>query len=198
MDAARKPEGLPIVVYDLEIKLPIDGKVIGWKSFDRMGISVGVSYDYRDGDYRTFFDDNIGELVEQLHSAKLIVGFNHIGFDNQLLRGSGLPLKPDEELTQYDILLESRKSLGGDQFAKGLKLDNHLEGTFGREAMKTGHGELAPVLYQQKKWGPLTSYCIADVNRTRRLFEHIWEHSFVVTPVHGKRFLAPPLARLPL
>jgi DEAD/DEAH box helicase domain-containing protein len=194
--------GLPIVVYDLEIKHAVDGKVVTWTSFDRMGISVGVAYDYRTGDFRVYFDDDIRELVDQLHSAKLIVGFNHIRFDNRLLRGTGLPLKPDSELQNYDIKVASQYAMGwrpGDKFPSGLKLDNHLEGMFGKAAMKTGDGALAPELFHQKKWGKLTSYCIADVRRTCMVFEHIWQHREVTTPVHGTcKILTPPQAMLGL
>jgi hypothetical protein len=61
-----------------------------------------------------------------------------------------------------------------------------------------GHGELAPVLYQQKKWGPLTSYCIADVRRHCMVFENIWEKGWVRTVAHGLKHLADPRARLKL
>lgn len=184
-------KGRSAVVYDLEIKKPIGEDGVTWEDHHRMGISVGVSFDYRTGDFTTYFDDNMASLVEQLHSAELIVGFNQIGFDNKLLRASGYPLKPDSELNQYDILEQSRRAIGPG-FHKGLKLDNHLEGMFGREMMKTGHGELAPIQYQKKQWGPLVSYCIADVRRTCLVFEHIWEHQFVVTPAHGKQFVGDP------
>jgi DEAD/DEAH box helicase domain-containing protein len=184
-------QGKSVVVYDLEIKECIGENGITWNSHDRMGISVGVSFDYRTGDFRTFFDDNMGELVDQLHSAELVVGFNHIGFDNKLLRSSGYPLKPDSELVQYDILAESRKSIG-QQFAKGLKLDDHLDGIFGPHMKKTGHGELSPKQYQAKQWGPLVSYCIADVRRTCLVFEHIWREQFVITPTWGKKFVSDP------
>ena len=37
--------GKNIVVYDLEIKRTIDKINVGWKDFDKMGISVGVLFD---------------------------------------------------------------------------------------------------------------------------------------------------------
>jgi hypothetical protein len=202
IDEKNQLKGKSIVVYDLEIKLPIDGKTVTWSSFGSMGISVGVSFDYRDGDIRTYFDDNMHELVAQLNGAEMVVGFNQIGFDNKLLRAQ-VPnlnsLKSDEELLNYDILVESRKSLGyrpGDPFPKGCKLDNHLEAMFGKAAMKTGHGELAPQLYQKKQWGPLVSYCIADVKRTCMVFENIWHEGWVQTLVHGQKWVTAPQSLL--
>jgi DEAD/DEAH box helicase domain-containing protein len=189
-------KGRKITVYDLEIKRCIGEDGITWDSHDRMGISVGVSFDYSTGDFRTFFDDNLGELAEQINSAELVVGFNHIGFDNKLMRASGYSVLPDTHLKQYDILLASRKAVQerqpGQKFPKGLKLDDHLKGMFGESLMKTGHGELAPKLYQEKKWGPLVSYCIADVRRTCMVFEHIWEQQSVTTPMWGKLFVSDP------
>lgn len=186
-------KGQPIVIYDLEIKKPIDGKEVTWSTHDRMGISVGVSFDYRTGDFRTFFDDNMAELADQLNGAGLIVGFNTIGFDNVLLRASGFNLKPDSELRQYDMLVESRRGMGwrpGDRFPSGMKLDNHLEVMFGIK--KTSDGAEAPHMYQRREWGKLTSYCIADVTREKMLFEHIWEHGTTKTAAHGENKCAPP------
>jgi DEAD/DEAH box helicase domain-containing protein len=186
-------KGQPIVGYDLEIKNPIDGKEITWSTHDRMGISVGVAFDYRTGDFTTYFDDNMADLASLLNGAGLIVGFNHIGFDNSLLRASGFPLKPDSELRQYDMLVESRRAMGwrpGDRFPSGMKLDNHLEVMFGIK--KTSHGEEAPHMYQRREWGKLTSYCIADVRRECMLFEHIWNEGWTETLAHGRKLCAPP------
>ena len=97
-------EGSNIIVYDLEIKKTIEQCSKGWDSLDEMGISVGCAFDYRSMRYRCFMDDNINELVERLNEPDtMIVAFNHIKFDNALLRATGLPLKPDDELHNYDM-----------------------------------------------------------------------------------------------
>ena len=168
--------GKNIVVYDLEIKNNIDKVKIGWKDFHLMGISVGVCFDYREMRYRVFMDDNINSLVSRLNEDKtLAVAFNHIGFDNNLLKKDPLitvPLRQDTRENNYDMLVESRMGAGADMFAKGFTLDNHLE-VMGLP-MKSGHGSNAPELYQQGRLGELIDYTITDVDRERRLFERVW------------------------
>lgn len=182
-------EGKNIVVYDLEIENEIDGKEITWNTHDKMGLSVGALYDYKTGDYSVYFKEDAPELIERLNSARLVVAFNQIGFDNKLLRAlhPGL-LQPDEVLNNYDMLLEARKACGGG-FVKGLKLDNILEGTFGAEFMKTGHGEMAPKWWKEGKRAKVVSYCLADVRREKTLFEHFVEKQWFTSAVHGKRIL---------
>jgi DEAD/DEAH box helicase domain-containing protein len=191
--------GKNIVVYDLEIQKTIgdqpDGSKIGWNDHDRMGISVGVLFDYETGDFNVHMQDNMGELVERLNRADMVVAFNQIGFDNKLLRASGFPLKSDQELMNYDMLLEVRKGMGyreGGAFPKGCKLDDCLKGTFGEKFMKTANGEEAPKMFQAGQIGKLTSYCVADVTREKALFEWIWMTGIAKTPLHGVHTLRPP------
>lgn len=164
--------GKNILVYDLEIKNPIETLSRGWDAHDEMGISVGCAFDYRDMRYRVFMDDNILQLVERMNEPNtLIVAFNHIHFDNRLLRASGLPLKPDHELKQYDMLLESREGAGCKGPQKGFKLDEHLKTL--RLPMKTANGAMAPIMWQGKRYGELIDYCLNDVTQEKALFEHI-------------------------
>lgn len=182
----QKLIGKNFVVYDLEIKNEIDGVNVTWKTKDKMGLSVGALFDYRTGDYSVYFEENAPELAERLNEADMIIGFNTVDFDNELLRVHAPKLKPAEELKNFDMLVASRKACGGG-FLKGLKLDDHLLGTFGEDFMKTGHGAEAPKWWQQGLKAKVTSYCIADVRREKTLFEHIIEHGWVITPTHGQK-----------
>ena len=139
----RALRGSNIVVYDLEIENVIDGTNVTWNTHDKMGLSVGCLYDYETDDYSVYFLEDIQRLCERLNRADLVVAFNQVGFDNKLLRALGGDLR--EDLPNYDMLAESRKSVGGGGFKKGLKLDDHLQAIFGKDKMKTAHGELAPV-----------------------------------------------------
>lgn len=181
-----------IVVYDLEIENVIDGKNVTWSTYDKMGLSTGCLYDYKTDDYSVYFKDDIPSLCERLNNADLVVGFNTTGFDNNLLRALGGNLKPDSELKNFDMLFHSRAAVGwvpGARYPTGMKLDNHLEATFGLEFMKTGHGEDAPKMWQEKKFGQVISYCLADVKREKMLFEQIVNKQWVETAAHGKRFI---------
>lgn len=190
-------KGRAVIVYDLESKIAFQPGE-RWE-LERMGISVGCAFDYMSGDYFVFLEDNLPDLVRMLNAAELVVAFNQIGFDNKLLRASGLGLNPDELMMNYDMLQESRTAMGyqpGDKYPSGLKLDHHLEATFGKDFMKTGDGLEAPRLYQERKMGQLISYCLADVRREKMLFEHIMKVGYVDTFAHGCRKMRDPRSLL--
>lgn len=186
--------GQNVAVFDCEIKNVIDGQKITWNDHGDMGISVAVAFHYKTMEYKVFMDDNIEELPLFLNSCDLISGFNITGFDNPLVNASTkTPLRGD--LNIYDLLVESRLAAGwkqGQQFPRGMKLDDHLLATFGKENMKTDHGANAPLLWQSGKLGELVSYCIADVKRECMLFEHVWSGLSVKTPTHDSRVLRDP------
>lgn len=189
-----------IVVFDLETKTEIGiAGCPGWTDYDKMGISVGCSFNFKTQDFKVYFDDGLEELYEELQNADLVSGFNITGFDIPLIGAQILLKKPNETLLPirrvYDPLFYSRKAVGykqGGSFPKGLKLDNHLDGTFGKAHMKTGDGANAPKLFQEGKISQLTSYCLADVKREAMLFRHIWDHGYVRTPEHGLKELVRP------
>lgn len=199
--------GKNIVVYDLEIKEIIGStievkkdnlteiKQIGWNNHDLMGISCGVMWDYFTMEFTVFMDDNMQELGRRLNSADLVVAFNHIGFDNKLLRANGIDLKPDTELKNYDMLVEGRKGIGwreNDKFPSGCKLDEFLLATFGQAFMKTASGEEAPKMWKNGEVGRLISYCLADVTREKALFEYLWENGVAFTQTNGVHRFAHP------
>lgn len=166
--------GKNIVVYDLEIKKTIEQCSRGWNSLDEMGISVGCAFDYRDNRFKVFMDDNMQLLVDRLNEPNtLVVAFNHVHFDNKLLRASGYALKEDSELKNYDMLRVSREGAGlvANAIIPGFKLDDHLQ-AMGIE-MKSANGAQAPIMWQQKRLGELVSYCLHDVRVERLLFEHM-------------------------
>lgn len=195
-------QGLNIVVHDAEIERlvgsphPTQNRPITWEDHDAMGISVVCLFDYVDMEYKVFMKDNLDELAKRLNSADMIVGFNVIDFDHRLYRANGVALKPESELRTYDILVESRKALGikeGSPRPGGLRMNNHLLGTFGPESIKTADGADAPGMWQRGEIGKLVTYCISDVFREKRLFEHICAYSLVVTDTHGTKYVRHPL-----
>ena len=174
--------GRNIVIYDLETKVPVDQCSKGWSSMDEMGISVGALFDYRTLRYRIFLQDNMQELIDRLNEANtLIVAFNHIWFDNRLLRASKYALKDDKELNNYDMLVVSRKGANAPFNAPGFKLDDHLEAL--NLPLKTGSGVNAPIWWQEGKYGKVIDYALSDVTQERALFQHLW-----VTGMCGCKF----------
>lgn len=177
-------KGQNILVFDCEIKNEIKNG-IKWTDYDKMGMSVTASYNFRTDDYKIYFDDNFSELIADLHSAEMVTGFNIKGFDIPLIETIG-KFKLSEKIIIYDMLEVSRKSVGN-MYANGLKLDNHLESIFGSEGMKSNNGAMAPIMWQEKQIGSLCSYVLRDVNREKALFEHIWQNGWVKTETHGQK-----------
>lgn len=186
-------KGQNITVFDCEIKEEINKNGIGWRDFDKMGISVACAFNFKTLDYSVFMDDNLEELVELLNSSDIVSGFNIPGFDIPLVAASTkTPLKIKKV---YDLLHESRLASGwkpGMKFPSKMTLDDHLEETFGKEDMKTAHGSEAPLMWKQGKIGKLVSYCIADVKRECKMFQHVWNRQMVKSPLHEARLLKDP------
>ncbi len=148
--------GKNIFVYDLEIKKEIVECTNGWMSHNEMGISVACGFDYREMKYRVFMDDNITELVDRLNEpGTIVVAFNHINFDNKLLRVNGLKLKPDADLKNYDMMRVSKMGASSSEYSvhKGFKLDDHLREN--KLPLKTANGALAPGWFKTGKMGKL-------------------------------------------
>lgn len=178
--------GKNIVVFDCEI----ENDVIDWARKDLMGFSVGCLFDYKTGDYGVYFKEDIQRFADRLNSADLIVGFNILGFDNELIRAQGGTLKADADLKHYDLLYYSRLAMGwtpSQRFPKGMRLDDHLEATFGADQMKTEDGALAPKMWRDGKRGEVVSYCLADVRREKMLFEQVFNYGWAKTAAHGQK-----------
>lgn len=194
--------GQNVCVFDLEIKNLVDLKAgIGWKDYDKMGISVGGVFSYRTMSSHVFMDDNIHELPQFLCEHDLVSGFNIDGFDIPLLLSQKLPNGEsfaqlfNRPMVTYDLLYFSRRATGwtDDQpFPKAMRLDDHLEATFGMNWVKTGDGADAPALWQSGKLGKLISYNLDDVKRECKLFERAWDGLPIATAKNGAHILHPP------
>lgn len=173
-------EGQNIIVFDAEIKIPVNVCSKQWASLNEMGISVACAFDYELMRYRVFLDDNVHELIERLNKPEtVIVGFNHISFDNMLLRANGFDLKKDSELKNYDMKVISQEAagVGINERVSGFKLDDHLKAC--GLPMKTANGAIAPIWFLRGEMGKLIDYCLADVSQERALFEFMQLHGHV-------------------
>ena len=75
-----------IVYFDLETQRSA-GDVGGWDKKCDMGMSVGVTYSTKLGKYQVFGEAQVDGLISQLRGADLVIGYNHINFDYQVLMG---------------------------------------------------------------------------------------------------------------
>lgn len=181
-----------MLIYDCEIIKAIRGKneelrqgieyCDGWLDFPNMGISCIGAYDYEADRYRVFCKDNFAEFQKLVEAHDVVIGFNSIGFDNNLCAANQI-IVPDEK--SYDILVEVWLAAGLGPLFKypshvGFSLDAICRIEFG--LAKSGHGALAPVDWQQGKIGSVIDYCLNDVKITKRLFDHISQTGSIADP----------------
>jgi uncharacterized protein YprB with RNaseH-like and TPR domain len=159
-----------IVYFDLETQRSF-GDVGGAKNKDKMGISVGVAYSTRTGQYHIFGEDQTDALVDMLLKADLVVGYNHIYFDYPVLQGYTILDLPNQTLN-LDMLIEVEKVLG-----HRLKLDSIASATLGMG--KSADGLDALRWWQEYKktrnlepMMKIAEYCCYDVKVTKEVHEY--------------------------
>src|SRR5437762_12995792 len=97
-----------IVYFDLETQKSAD-EVGGWEKISRMGMSVGVTYSTARGDYRIYGEKQVDDLIRELQRADLVVGFNHLRFDYEVLHGyTALDMR---QLPSLDMLVDLQSKL---------------------------------------------------------------------------------------
>src|SRR5438132_13991200 len=142
-----------IVYFELETQKSAD-EVGGWDKINRMGLSVGVTYSTARGSYQVYGERNVDDLVKELQRADLIVGFNNLRFDYEVLHGyTALDLR---QLPTLDLLLDLAEKL-----QHRLSLDAIATATFGLE--KTAEGLQAIQWFREGRLLDIAQYCCYDV-----------------------------------
>jgi hypothetical protein len=155
-----------IVYFDLETQKSADD-VGGWDKISRMGMSVGVTYSTARGGYTIYGEAQVEGLVKDLQRADLVVGFNNLRFDYEVLHGyTPLDLR---QLPTLDLMVELQNKL-----QHRLSLDAIAVATFGVE--KTAEGLQAIEWFKQGRLMELAEYCCYDVKITRMVHEYGVRH----------------------
>ncbi len=149
------------VVFDLETQRSFQ-EVGGRHNLHRLGLSVAVTYSTAAGEYHHYTEDTVAELVEELKTADLVVGFNVISFDYQVL--SAYTDYALRQLPTVDMLDDIYRTLGF-----RLSLDALASATLG--VSKSADGLQAIRWWRQGKMQELFDYCQQDVEVTRQLYE---------------------------
>src|SRR3954453_14409919 len=119
-----------IVYFDLETQKSAD-EVGGWDKISLMRMSVGVTYSTERGSYKIYGEKQVDDLIHELQRADLVVGFNHLRFDYEVLHAyTTLDLR---QLPTFDMLVDLQRRLD-----HRLSLDSIATATFGVE--KTAEG----------------------------------------------------------
>src|SRR5258705_12995924 len=97
-----------ILYFDLETQKSAD-EVGGWDKIRDMRMSIGVTYSSARGEYRIYNEKQVDDLVAELQRADLVVGFNNLGFDYEVLHYyTVLDLR---QIPTLDVLVELQKKL---------------------------------------------------------------------------------------
>jgi DEAD/DEAH box helicase domain-containing protein len=152
-----------IVYFDLETQKSAD-EVGGWDKIRDMRMSVGVTYSTERGGYRIYGENEVNALIEELRRADLVVGFNSLRFDYEVLLGHN-PFFDIEQVPTLDMLVELQKTL-----QHRLSLDAIAHATLGVE--KTSEGLQAIRWYKEGRLLELAEYCCYDVKITRLVHEY--------------------------
>lgn len=155
-----------IVYFDLETQKSAD-EVGGWDKISQMRMSVGVTYSTTRGGYKIYGEKQVDDLILELQRADLVVGFNHVRFDYEVLHGyTALDLR---QLPSLDMLIELQNRL-----EHRLSLDSIATATFGVE--KTAEGMQALEWFRQGKMMEIAEYCCYDVKITKLVYEYGAQH----------------------
>src|SRR5215471_5098090 len=171
-----------IVYFDLETQKSAD-EVGGWDKISRMGMSVGVTYSTARGDYKIYGEKQVDDLIRELQRADLVVGFNHLRFDYEVLHGyTALDMR---QLPSLDMLVDLQS-----QLQHRLSLDAIATATFG--VAKTAEGMDAIQWFRQGKLLEIAEYCCYDVKLTRLVHEYGTQHRRIhYLDRFGKKLTAP-------
>jgi DEAD/DEAH box helicase domain-containing protein len=159
-----------VVVFDVETQLSADD-VGGWTEARQMRVAVGVVWDSLDNRISSYDEAHVEDLIAHLKKADLVVGYNLVRFDYEVLRG--YTFENLNKLPTLDLLLEVEKSLG-----RRLKLDSLATATL--ESPKTADGLQSLAWFKEGRLDLVTEYCIHDVEITRDLLRYALQNGFVL------------------
>ncbi len=151
-----------IVYFDLETQRSAE-EVGGWDKISQMGMSIGVLYSTARGEYKIYGEKQVDDLIKDLQRANLVVGFNNLRFDYEVLHGyTTLDLR---QLPTLDMMVDLQSRL-----QHRLSLDSIATATFGVE--KTAEGLQALEWFKEGKLLEIAEYCCYDVKITRLVHEY--------------------------
>jgi len=171
-----------IVYFDLETQKSAN-EVGGWSHISRMRMSVGVTYSTARAEYRIYAEKHVNDLLAELQRADLVVGFNILRFDYEVLHGyTALDLR---QLPTLDIMVDLQNKV-----QHRLSLEAIAQATFGLE--KTSDGMQALRWFKEGKLLEIAEYCCYDVKLTRLVHEFGVRNGFVLyNDRFGKKVSVP-------
>ena len=153
---------MSIIVYDVETQRSFD-EVGGRHNIRKLGLSAAVTYSTSTEAYQHYTEETVVDLIAELEAADLVVGFNVLSFDYEVLRA--YTDDPLNDIETVDMLDHIHRRLGF-----RVSLDNLASTTL--KTSKSADGLQAVRWYKQGRMQEILEYCQQDVEVTRKLYEY--------------------------
>ncbi|MGD1991692.1 MAG: ribonuclease H-like domain-containing protein [Anaerolineae bacterium] len=157
------------LIFDLETQRTAD-EVGGWNHIRDMGLSVAVTYDVTADTYQVYQETDVDRLIADLQAADLVVGYNVIRFDYEVLRAYTTDLLRD--LPTVDMLVDLHRELGWRP-----RLDDVAAATLGQR--KSADGLAAVRWFRAGQIEKVIDYCRRDVEVTWNVYDFGRRNRFV-------------------
>jgi DEAD/DEAH box helicase domain-containing protein len=154
--------GRKVVVFDVETQRSFD-EVGGRTQFHKLGVSAAVAYRYDLDQFLEVTEEDIGRLIDLLCEADLVVGYNILGFDYEVL--SAYTDRDLRALPTVDLMRDLEAKLG---FRP--KLDSVVQPTLG--VGKSADGLQALEWWRRGEVDKILAYCRDDVQLTRDVYDY--------------------------
>lgn len=151
-----------VVYFDLETQKSAE-EVGGWGNIREMRMSIGVTFSTARNEYKIYGEKQVDDLLTELQRADLVVGFNNLRFDYEVL--NYYTVFDLSQVPTLDVLVELQK-----QLQHRLSLDSVASATLGVE--KTAEGMQAIYWFREGKMMEIAEYCCYDVKITRLVHEY--------------------------
>lgn len=158
-----------LIVLDLETQRSA-AEVGGWSHIRDMGLAVAVTYHPGTDVYRQYLEQDVKALVDALLEAKLVIGYNLLRFDYEVLRR--YTDDPLVDVPTVDMLDHIHRALGW-----RLKLDDVAAATVGER--KSADGLQAVRWFRQGQVQEVIDYCQRDVEVTWKVYRFGRKNGYV-------------------
>jgi DEAD/DEAH box helicase domain-containing protein len=150
-----------IIAFDLETQHTAD-EVGGWHNIRDMRLAVAVTYNSANGVYTDYTEQDVDRLISTLRESDLVVGYNVLRFDYEVLRA--YTDDPISDLPTVDMLQDLHRVLGWRP-----KLDNVATATLAEP--KSADGLQAVRWFRQGQMDKVIAYCQHDVEVTWKVYD---------------------------
>ncbi len=158
----------------------------GRRDFSNMGIAVICAYDYTTETNQVFLRDNFHSFQKLLDDTDMVIGFNILDFDNELLMANGFYLNPNT--AHFDVQKAIWSAALGHELGTGPSTPQHAGyglndctmANFGGGILSASHNP--QVMWQHGRIGVVVNYCLNDIRLIKKLVDKIIEMGEVVNP----------------